>query len=105
MPPSSKDTKPLPLSDTLHDLAILRASGVDLAGVLGTTADDAASADPLTAEEQAKKQETVAKSYEFVREARAALKILNRGEVEKEGGRVDDVRNGLDEILNGLGNE
>lgn len=106
MPKQKADTKSLPLSDTLRDLAILRAADIDVASYLP----------PSTAEQQAEgqippdassgkvgeKDDVVAKSYEFVREARAAIRILHGGEVNRQGARVDEVRNGLEDILNGL---
>lgn len=86
-----KESTPLPLSNTLGDLAILRASDVDLSAVLSGGQ-----------EAHSERSDVVAQSYEFVSEARAALRILYRGDVDKEGERVDGVRNGLEEVLRGL---
>lgn len=86
-------TNPLSLNDTLRDLALLRACDVDLNSVLpqGTTATEPTEAD-----------KSVDRTYEFAREARAALKLMNRGEVDKQGARVEDVRSTLEDVLKGL---
>lgn len=98
---SPRETTPLPLSDTLRDLAILRASDVNLSAILPSSEARDLAGSPLSAEDEEKRR-IVERSYEFVQEARAAMRILNRDEVEKQGARVDDVRNGLEEVLNGL---
>lgn len=84
---------PLSLNNTLRDLALLRACDVDLAKFL-PRADSAV--------EKSQADESVDRSYEFVREARAALKVLNRGEVEKQGIRVEDTRSTLEDVNQGL---
>ncbi|TDL26050.1 hypothetical protein BD410DRAFT_716267 [Rickenella mellea] len=89
----------LPLSDALRDLAILRASDINLSELSVQKGTRSHSDDATEGDEQRK---LVAKSYEFVREARAAMRALHRGDVEKEGGKVDDIRTGLEEMLNGL---
>ena len=92
---------PLPFNDTLRDLALLRASDVDFASVLSENTSSSSSSDsaPQTSDDV---QQSVQRSYEFVREARATLKILNRSEVDREGMRVDDVRGKLEDVLQGL---
>ena len=96
--PGHADRKPLPLNDTLKDLALLRASDVDLSSCLP---DD----NGATKDVDEEKEKTVARSYEFVREARAALRILNRGEVDNQVAKVDAIRGQLDEIMTGLSSE
>jgi len=86
--------EPLPLGDTLRDLALLRAADVDLSSCLPDTVDGSEDADNT--------KESVTRSYEFVREARSALRILNRGEVDKQGSKVDEIRNGFEDIIKGL---
>ena len=97
-PARKKDAPPLAFEDTLRDLAILRASSVDLAAVLAsnTTLPTTSSAD--TTEEEV----SVARSYEFAQAARAAIKIRNRGDVEAQVERVNDVRDKLEEVALGL---
>ena len=89
-------TSPLSLNDTLRDLALLRACDVDLTSVLPSESNTA---------EKSEVDDTVERSYEFVREARAALKVLNRGEVDKQGNRVENVRRSLEDVLQGLGSQ
>ena len=87
---------PLPLNETLRDLALLRSCDVDLSSLLPKDAN------ATTPTQQSDADTTVERSYEFVREARAALKILNRDEVEKQGGRVESIRSTLDDVAQGL---
>ena len=107
-----KDAPPLAHEDTLRDLAILRASDVDLAAVLASTATASVTAStslPTTAatsdavEEAAAAMEvSVSRSYEFARAARVAIKIKNRGDVEAQVERVNGVRGKLEDIAAGL---
>lgn len=85
---------PLPLNDTLRDLALLRASDLDLSALLDQPADAHGSKSAVDA--------TVDRSYELAREARAALKILHRDEVETQGSRVEGIRNLLEDVKGGL---
>ena len=85
-----KTTSPLPLPDVLRDLAVLRASDTDL-GFLVPSEEGHAEADGV-----------VESSYEFVREARAALGMHGRGEADKQGERVESVRSRLEELLKGV---
>ncbi|KAI0360830.1 hypothetical protein OH77DRAFT_1418849 [Trametes cingulata] len=101
---AAKPAHPLPLSSTLHDLALLRASDLDLSSLLpppalssGATESESAGSTSDTAVE-----ESVRRSLEFSREARAALKLLHTDAVEKEGARVDAVREKLEDVLEGL---
>ncbi|KAG8799999.1 helicase [Serendipita sp. 398] len=68
----------LPFSVTLKDLAVLRASDVDLSTV-------------LEAQEPSSNTESLERSREFIKEARAALKIANSESVEKQGARIEEV--------------
>ncbi|KAL5484931.1 hypothetical protein ACEPAI_7573 [Sanghuangporus weigelae] len=125
---TAADAKPLPLSDTLHDLAVLRASDIDLAAFLPVPApsDQAQTTStqspaPRTKPEavdsnrqtsagdsdssESERDRLVARSFEYVREGRAAIRLLHRGDVDSQGARVDKVRSELEEILRGLGPE
>ncbi|EIN11951.1 hypothetical protein PUNSTDRAFT_83821 [Punctularia strigosozonata HHB-11173 SS5] len=83
---------PLPITDTLRDLAVLRASDIDLSSLLPPRPESNGTA----------VDKSVLESYQFVKEARAALRILNRGDVEAQGAKVEDLRGKLEDILNGL---
>lgn len=88
----AKEIKALPLSETLRDLALLRASEVDLASL-------------LPAEETAVQDEgnlAVAESAEFIAEARKAIRVHDRGDVEVQGRKVDEVRRKYEELLEGI---
>jgi hypothetical protein len=98
-----KDAAPLALEDTLRDLAILRASSVDLSAVLASCPPlPTTSAVSDTTEEAAAMDVSVSRSYEFARAARTAIKIRNRGDVEAQVERVNDVRDKLEDVASGL---
>jgi hypothetical protein len=93
----TKDVKLLPLENTLRDLALLRASEVDVS-VLLPLATDANYAPSDTVDIDA----TVESSYDLVREARKALKAQRRGGVVGQGERIEEVRNKLEQVLTGI---
>ncbi|KAJ7179548.1 hypothetical protein C8R46DRAFT_1074056 [Mycena filopes] len=92
----SKDGKPLALSATLRDLALLRVSGLDVASLLPPASTT------QTPSSDAVSEATVARSYEFVQHARTAIKIYNHGDTEKVGGDVDAIRSRVEELSKGL---
>ncbi|KAI0780333.1 hypothetical protein C8Q74DRAFT_1198208 [Fomes fomentarius] len=95
-------THPLPLSSTLHDLALLRASDLDFASLLPTSSQQPdANADTNSAED-ALVEKSVQRSLEFSREARTALKLLHSDAVEREGARVEEVRGRLEDVVSAL---
>lgn len=98
-------TNPLPFSETLRDLALLRASDLDFTSILSSVEEDPSSQHPSEGDVPGDVRESVQRSYDFVHESRAALKILNRNEVEREGLRVDDVRSRIEDVLEGLDSE
>jgi len=87
MAAKTKDMKPLALENTLRDLALLRASEVDLSALLPMANDIPAKVHSVDA--------TVESSYDLVREARKVLKAQNGGE------RIEEVRNKLAEVQKG----
>lgn len=99
----SQNLKPLPLSDTLRDLALLRASELDLSSLLPSTSYGSTPVAKNTSRVSAVDIDaSVERSYDFARESRMALKIHNRGDAETQGERVEDVRSKLDDVLKGL---
>jgi hypothetical protein len=93
--------KPLPLGGTLRDLALLRASDIDLTSLLPPKVSSVGQPDRVA---KVDIDASVRLSYEFVQEARAAMKSLNKGEVDKEGARLESgVGIQLDEVCKGLG--
>ncbi|KAH8093886.1 hypothetical protein BXZ70DRAFT_368876 [Cristinia sonorae] len=100
---------PLPFSETLRDLALLRASDIDFSSLLPASEVASNESSPATKASSdtgsQSVEESVQRSYEFVHEARAALKILYRNEVEREGMRVDDVRSKIEDVLRGMETE
>ena len=85
-----KNEKPLQLADTLHDLAILRASDIDLLNLLPKI--------PRQSSAEAEADEYVDKSYEFIREARAAIRIADSDKVDIQGAKIDSIRSEMESI-------
>jgi len=98
---SSSKPNPLPLGEVLRDLAVLRASDVDLLD--GTLLPDAEPTD--SANEADGTQKSVQQSYQFVKEAREALKVHQRGDLDKQGDEVDILRSKLEELRGGARDE
>ncbi|KAG1896014.1 uncharacterized protein F5891DRAFT_613454 [Suillus fuscotomentosus] len=88
---------PLPLHDTLQDLALLRASSVDLSGLI---ADDTTSSQ--ASKEAEGVEESTIQSYAFVREVRTALKMHNSGEAQNQATRIEKVQVELVDVLRSL---
>lgn len=94
---SSSKSKPLLLSDTLRDLALLRASSVDFSSVLFQQP----SSDANTTESSELERSTE-RSHEFVSETRGALRVYNSGELQRKHAEIQKVQGELDEVLKGL---
>jgi len=92
--PSTSMSSESESNTTLRDLAALRASSIDLAAVLDTAA---VAPLPTTTTDA-----YVLRSYDFAHAARAAIKIRNRGDVEAQVERVNDVRDKLEDVAAGL---
>jgi hypothetical protein len=101
---------PLSLEDTLHDLAVIRSSDIDLAVILALAMPAPSRVSPTSTATwteapgaaDADVDASVARSHEFAQAARAAIKIKNRGDVEAQGERVNKVRGQLEEVVEGL---
>lgn len=98
MAPSIKDAKPFAMGDTLRDLALLRSSDIDLSSLIPVPPKDKTKAD----EGHSEVEGAVEGSYTFVREARAAMRLHNRGDAEAQGKRVEEIRIALEEVHSGL---
>jgi len=83
----------LPLADILHDLAVLRASGMEISKFLphGDTQTDPT---PVAA--------SVASSHEYTQAARKITRLHDSNKVEREGARIDDLRGKLEDLLEEL---
>ncbi|KAJ3998704.1 hypothetical protein F5050DRAFT_1566543 [Lentinula boryana] len=93
---SKKDSKVFPLPDVLRDLALLRVSEIKLANIM-----------PISAQIPSSSQNTeldfdLERSYQFAKEARAAIRLRNGGKVENEAARLETVRSGLEEFVKGI---
>lgn len=99
-PPS--DAKALPLGDTLRDLALLRASDIDLAAILQEQPISQVNPSATGACIDEEKEKLVDRSYEFVRETRAALRLVNRDEVNDHGKRIEGLRSELEDATVGM---
>lgn len=85
------DAHTLPLDATLRDLALLRACDIDLSSLLPPEAPGETAVD-----------QSVARSHEFAYEARAAIRMLNRGSVDEQGERLESVRAVLEDAAGAL---
>ena len=93
--------QPLALENTLRDLALIRACDIDLSSYVPTA--ESPERDPKgTDSTNNNVDQSVQLSYEFVRQARAVIKILNKEDVEKQGGRIENVKSALEDTLDGL---
>jgi hypothetical protein len=100
MPLANKDGKPFVLSDTLRDLALLRASDLDLATLVPTTVTK----NSTQAQEDETVEESLKNSYHYVRSARNIVKTNDRGDVDAQGQRIEHVREELSNVDEGLVN-
>ena len=97
------DVVPLSLGDTLRDLALLRASGVDLVEAIGEgDVDVGVEGQSQSRQRESEKDRLVEKSFEFVRETRAALRVVYKDDVGEQGKRIDELREGLEECVAGM---
>lgn len=79
----------LPLSVTLKDLAVLKASDIDLSSVLEPSKDSS-------------HEESLQQSLDLAKEARMVMKLANNGSIENEGARIDGIRAQCEDILANL---
>jgi hypothetical protein len=105
-----KDSKPLPLADTLRDLALLRASDIDLTPQLSNSRGEEPAPNPPKSDNNdndndAAVDDSVASSYNFVTEARNAVRMHYRGDVDTVGKAVDDIRSKIEDAVRGLSHE
>lgn len=91
MSKTKTDAHALPLDSTLRDLALLRAFEVDLSSLL-----------PHEAPSESAVDKSVARSHEFAREARTAIRMFNRGSVDEQGERLEGVRVVLEDAAGAL---
>ncbi|KIO31563.1 hypothetical protein M407DRAFT_241778 [Tulasnella calospora MUT 4182] len=90
VPKNSKSAPALPLASTSSDLAALKAAHIDLSKLVPPP-PSAAEADVV-----------LQASYEFVKNARAAIAIERSNAVEKEREKMEGVRAKLEEVVEGL---
>jgi len=99
MSQTSQESKPLPVTATLQDLAILRANGVELSSLLPREGK------PKPGEGNAEHQEAIEQSNVFVGEMRKAIRIelsgdvdRIKGQIDKLGGEVEKARDNVERI-------
>ncbi|KAK1229171.1 hypothetical protein PQX77_007743 [Marasmius sp. AFHP31] len=94
---NKKQAQSFPLKDVLRDLAVLRVSDIELATLLPSPAIQT---DPEPSQSSAELQ----RSYEYVQNARAVIRIKDRGTLDSEvSNPLEKSRNTLEETLKGLG--
>ncbi|KDQ21535.1 hypothetical protein BOTBODRAFT_205941 [Botryobasidium botryosum FD-172 SS1] len=82
-----------PLANARADLSSLHSHSIDLSSLLPS---------PSTQSDSDLHNDTLVASYDFVLSARQALQIASEGEVEKQGEKVDSVRDTLESIVRAL---
>ena len=92
MPTSKEKEQGLPLGAVLRDLALLRASGVDLSLLVPGTGE---CSDGVI-------EGSVAASYSFVEEGRRVIRLHGRGDLGAEGEKVEAIRAELEGVARGL---
>ncbi|KAF8197972.1 hypothetical protein BJ912DRAFT_952693 [Pholiota molesta] len=107
---SKLPSKPLPLSDVLRDLAVLRSSGQAIPELfkLRNSHNDV---NPTTHSEEGPPNipgtnvvdSSVSLSFDYIREARAAIRLHDSGKVEMQGAKIEEVRAKYEDLLEGLG--
>ncbi|KAJ4483592.1 hypothetical protein J3R30DRAFT_3285159 [Lentinula aciculospora] len=94
-----KETKAFPLPDVLRDLALLRVSDVQLSSLVPQPSQSPSSSHNTDLDSD------LEKSYQFSKEARAAIRLRNSRKVDDEAGRLEAVRSGLEDFVKGLEGE
>jgi hypothetical protein len=95
-PMATKSRKPLPLSDILRDLALLRASALGIPEIFKAAKQDSDVISPTSSSPES--IPSVAASYNYVATVRAAIKLKDSGKLEAEGKKIEDARNKYEEL-------
>jgi len=95
---TSKSRKPLPLSDILRDLALLRASTLDIPEIFKAAQQDSDVISPASSSPKSESTPSVAASYDYVATVRAAIKLNDSGKLGVEGKKIEDARNKYEEL-------
>lgn len=93
---TSKSRKPLPLSDILRDLALLRASALKIPEIFKAAQQDSDVISPTSSSPES--APSVAASYNYVATVRAAIKLNDSGKLGGEGKKIEDARNKYEEL-------
>lgn len=97
--PQKLPSKPLPLSDILRDLAVLRSSGRGIPELFKIPAMNDTKAEEGSA---SRVDSSVSLSYEYVKESRAAIRLHNSGKLEMQGAKVEEARSKYEALLDGI---
>ena len=96
---TSKSRKPLPLSDILRDLALLRASTLDIPEIFKAAQQGSDIILPTSSNSSSPESTpSVAASYNYVATVRAAIKLNDSGKLGAEGNKIEDARNKYEEL-------
>jgi len=98
---TSKSKKPLPLSDILRDLALLRASALDIPEIFKAAQHGSDVISPASSSPES--TPSVAASYNYVGKVRAAIKLNDSGKLGAEGKKIEDARGKYEELDSILG--
>jgi len=92
------ETKPLPLSDVLRDLAHIRASGLSSSQLYPSQALQSAQ----NGDSKVEIDSSVAGSYAFVQTARSAIRLDHSGKLDLQGTKLEGIRDRIDGVVEGL---
>lgn len=100
---SKSAAKPLPLSNTLRDLAVLRSSSKDILELFKLSPEsDPGAGTRIDTHTNSAIDATVDSSYDFIRVSRAAIKLHDSGKVDMSGAKTEEVRSKYEDLLIGV---
>ncbi|KJA27745.1 hypothetical protein HYPSUDRAFT_130825 [Hypholoma sublateritium FD-334 SS-4] len=97
--PQKLPSKPLPISDVLRDLAVLRSSGCGIPEIFKIRVGNDTKAEDGSA---SRVDSSVSLSYEYVKESRAAIRLHDSGKLEMQGSKIEEARSKYEGLLDGI---
>ncbi|EGN99559.1 hypothetical protein SERLA73DRAFT_179638 [Serpula lacrymans var. lacrymans S7.3] len=101
--PNPAFTQSLQKNEILRDLAIFRASDIDLSKLIPDEINkETRPSEGADAVEAEAIRVSTERSYEFVKETRAVLDAFNRGDPEAQGKKIEEIQSKLEEVIKDL---
>jgi hypothetical protein len=102
LPMSKNKGKNLTFAEVLRDLALIRASDLDLTSLLPPSEISNQSNSQSQHPEVDEIESSFTQSQEFITAARAALRTMNRGDADVQGDKIEKLRSQLEAVQAGL---